>query len=88
LDADDIVPYRDGFALLIPSSSPPDVRLESEQVSLSPSALDDATGAQRICYQIGIGASVFVATGTIRSFEEEQPRTQAATTLYSLVSRR
>lgn len=66
----EIVAYREGFMLLIPSSTPPDVRLESERLSLSLSALDDATGAQGISYQIGIGASVSVATGIIRSFEE------------------
>ena len=66
----EIVPYREGFVLLIPSPTPPDVRLESEQLSLSLSALDDATGAQRVSYQAGIGASVSVATDIIRSFEE------------------
>ena len=64
------MPYREGFVLLIPSPTPPDVRLESEQLSLSLSALDDATGAQRVSYQAGIGASVSVATDIIRSFEE------------------
>ena len=66
----EIVPYREGFVLLIPSSAPPDVRLESEQLSSSLGALADATGAQRTSYQIGIGASVSVATGINRSFEE------------------
>jgi sugar diacid utilization regulator len=66
----EIVPYREGFVLLIPSPTPPDVRLESERLSLSLSALDDATGAQRVSYQAGIGASVSVATDIIRSFEE------------------
>lgn len=66
----EIVPYRGGFVLLIPSPPAPDADHESERLAKALTALDESMGAQRASYQVGIGTPVSAATQIVKSFEE------------------
>lgn len=65
-----VVPYRDGFVLLLPCPVRSDPEIESERLGQALRSLDDSMGGQRVNFDLGVGRPVEVATDIVTSFEE------------------
>ncbi len=66
----EVVPYRDGFVLLLPSPAAPDLHTESDDLANALAAMDESMGVRRASYQVGLGKPVSSPARIVRSFEE------------------